>query len=217
MVAGFLYIDCGSNSTTVDALGISWVPDDGYITTGVNVPVVSDAFPNFPEFKTLRYFNDTRPKNCYSLPVMPNATYLIRASFFYGGYDAAAAAPSFQIAIDATVVANITKEKTNGGYEEFTVLTQNNVTYFCLLRDSSDTTPFISGLSVRPMKSYSNMDDNLVNFNYYRTLHRLNLGGPSLVRYVCQTSLFLIHSSNTWASSTMRLLVWEPCKPIDIK
>jgi hypothetical protein len=129
---------------------------------------------------------------------MPNATYLIRADFFYGGYDAAVTAPTFQIAIDATVVANITTEKTNGGYEEFTVLTQNNVTYFCLLRDSSDTNPFISGLSLRPIKAYTNMDANLVNFNYYRTLHRLNLGGPSLVRYVRQTSLCLIQSSNTW-------------------
>jgi hypothetical protein len=69
---------------------ISWVPDaPEYITTGVNgnVPSAQSIYPNFSEFTTVRYFPDTRAKNCYSFPVMPNSTYLIRGTFFYGYYD----------------------------------------------------------------------------------------------------------------------------------
>jgi hypothetical protein len=71
----------------VDSItNISWVPDaPEYITTGVNGYVQSapSIYPNFSEFTTVRYFPDTRAKNSYSFPVMPNSTYLIRGTFFY--------------------------------------------------------------------------------------------------------------------------------------
>ncbi len=39
---------------------------------------------------------------------MPNMTYVIRGIFFYGSYNNATKLPSFQMAIDGTVVANVT-------------------------------------------------------------------------------------------------------------
>jgi hypothetical protein len=105
----------------VDSItNISWVPDaPEYITTGVN-GYVSSAPSNFSEFTTVRYFPDTRAKNCYSFPVLPNSTYLIRGTFFYGYHDNGTTLPSFQMAVDGTIVANVTFDTaTTGVYHEF--------------------------------------------------------------------------------------------------
>ena len=195
-MTGFLYIDCGSTAAYNDSVtGLQWVPDDGYITTGVNVGSVVPAsqVPAFPEFTTLRFFNGSHPKDCYSLPVTPNAKYLLRASFYYGNYDNAATAPTFHMAIDATVVANIStvSENLNGpydsSYEEFTIKAQSNVTYLCLLRDSTNTNPFISAIALRPVVSYNGVWDKILAANRYLShLARWNLGAltDEVIRYV---------------------------------
>ncbi|KAH8931017.1 hypothetical protein BDL97_19G000100 [Sphagnum fallax] len=111
-IQGSVFVDCGSMASYVDSItNISWVPDaPKYITTGVNgyVPSAPSIYPNFSEFTTVRYFPDTRAKNCYSFPVMSNSTCLIRGTFFYGNYDNGTTLPSFQMAIDGTIVANVT-------------------------------------------------------------------------------------------------------------
>jgi hypothetical protein len=139
-------------TSNVDSItNISWVPDaPEYITTGVNgyVPSAPSIYPNFSEFTTVRYFPDTRAKNCYSFPVMPNSTYLIRGTFFYGYYDNSTRLPSFQMAIDWTIVANVTFDNaTKFVYHEFMVVAVSNVMFLCLLRDSSNSVPFISAIS----------------------------------------------------------------------
>ncbi|CAK9869313.1 unnamed protein product, partial [Sphagnum jensenii] len=151
-IQGSVFVDCGSMASYVDSItNISWVPDaPEYITTGVNgyVPSAPSIYPNFSEFTTVRYFPDTRAKNCYSFPVMPNSTYLIRGTFFYGNYDNGTTLPSFQMAIDGTIVANVTFD--NAAifvYHEFIVAFVSNVTFLCLLRDSSNSVPFISAIS----------------------------------------------------------------------
>jgi hypothetical protein len=187
----------------VDSItNISWVPDaPEYITTGANGYVASapSIYPNFPEFTTVRYFPDTRPKNCYSFPVMPNSTYLIRGTFFYGNYDNGTTLPSFQMAIDGTIVANVTFD--NAAifvYHEFMVASVSNVTFLCLLRDSSNSVPFISAISVSFLPAEF-FDSTVYGFlygtqrKYFETKYRLNFGGDGLVRYVIifsQTMLF---------------------------
>jgi len=112
---GSIFVDCGSNIGYVDKVtNVSWVPDAPYITTGVNghVPSARTNYPNFSEFTTVRSFPDSIAKNCYSFPVISNHTYLIRGTFFYGSYDNATAPPSFQLGIDATIVANVTFDDT---------------------------------------------------------------------------------------------------------
>ncbi len=90
-VPGSLFINCGSNVSYVDSVTqIPWVPDDQYITTGVKafVPLGSKYYRDYSEMQTLRYFpNPAHLKDCYNLPVIPNSTYQVRATFFYGGYD----------------------------------------------------------------------------------------------------------------------------------
>jgi hypothetical protein len=192
-LAGSVFVDCGSNASYVDSItNISWVPDaPDYITTGVNGNVSSarSIYPNFSEFTTLRYFPDTRAKNCYSFPVIPNSTYLIRGTFFYGYYDNGTKPPSFQMAIDGTIVADVTFDNaTVFVYHEFMVASVSNVTFLCLLRDSSNSVPFISAISFSflPADFFdSTLSDFLyIDRSYFETKYRLNFGGDGLVRYV---------------------------------
>jgi hypothetical protein len=193
-VAGFVYIDCGASAAYVDPVtGLQWVPDDGFITTGVNVGnvTVNSSYSEFPELTTLRYFNESYPKYCYSLPVTFNSTYLLRVSFNYGHYDGASTLPTFEMAIDATLVAEISSSTSDVHYEEFAIKTQSNVTYLCLLRDSSNTVPFISAIALRPFMSYTPaMDNILASPQYLSLMARLNLGGVGpVIRYDSLTLL----------------------------
>ncbi|CAK9213890.1 unnamed protein product [Sphagnum troendelagicum] len=192
-IQGSVFVDCGSMASYVDGItNISWVPDaPQYITTGVNgyVPSAPSIYPNFSEFTTVRYFPDTRAKNCYSFPVMPNSTYLIRGTFFHGNYDNGATLPSFQMAIDGTIVAKVTFD--NAAifvYHEFMVASVSNVTFLCLLRDSSNSVPFISAISFSFLPA-DFFDSSVYAFLYgtrsiyFETKYRLNFGGDGLVRH----------------------------------
>ncbi len=193
-MAGSVFVDCGSNASYNDSItNISWVPDaPEYITTGVNGNVSSarSIYPNFSEFTTVRYFPDTRAKNCYSFLVMPDSTYLIRGTFFYGYYDNGTKLPSFQMAIDGTIVANVTFDNaTVFVYHEFMVASVSHVTFLCLLRDSSNSVPFISAISFSFLPAeffHSDVSDSLYGTqrNYFETKYTLNFGGDGLVRYV---------------------------------
>jgi len=139
---------------------------------------------------TVRYFPDTRAKNCYSFPVMSNSTYLIRGTFFYGNYDKGTTLPSFQMVIDGTIVANVTFD--NAAifvYREFMVASVSNVTFLCLLRDSSNSVPFTSAISFSFLPA-DFFESTVYGFLfgtqkiYFQTKYRLNFGGDGLVRYV---------------------------------
>jgi hypothetical protein len=192
-LAGSVFVDCGSVARYVDSItNISWVPDaPDYITTGVNgyVPSASSIYPNFSEFTTVRYFPDTRAKNCYSFPVMPNSTYLIRGTFFYGNYDNGTTLPSFQMAIDGTIVANVTFDTAAiFVYYDFMVASVSNVIFLCLLRDSSNSVPFIYAISFSflPAGFFFSDEYGLLYGTqriYLKTKYRLNFGGDGLVRH----------------------------------
>ncbi|CAM6041542.1 unnamed protein product [Sphagnum compactum] len=191
-IQGSVFVDCGSMASYVDSItNISWVPDAQYITTGVNgnVPSAQSIYPNFSEFTTVRYFPDTRAKNCYKFSVIPNSTYLIRGTFFYGNYDNGTTLPSFQMAIDGTKVANVTFDNAaTFVYHEFVVASVSNVTFLCLLRDSSNSVPFISAISFSFLPDgffYSTVSAFLYGTpgKYFETKYRLNFGGDGLVRY----------------------------------
>ncbi|CAM6065270.1 unnamed protein product [Sphagnum tenellum] len=189
---GSIFVDCGSNARYTDKVtNISWVPDAQYITTGVNayVPSAQTNYPNFSEFTTVRYFPDSSAKNCYSFPAISNQTYLMRGTFFYGSYDNSTTPPSFQMGIDGTIVADVTfNDNVTFVYYEFTYvsLLNNKATFLCLLRDSSNSIPFISAISFSqvPENYYLYLLPSLQNLGYYvQTKYRLNFGGNRFVRY----------------------------------
>jgi len=183
-----LNIDCGATGNIVDAAGLPWVPDAAYIPTGSNhqgllLPTDS-TFASLTELNSLRAFADTRAKNCYSLPVVKNSTYFLRAAFFYGNYDNTANPPSFQMSIEATVVENIVTTSTGVLYTEILYLSQSNVTYLCLLRDATNGTPFVSSISLRQVTDvYDEFNLYLGDFKYMTIRTRINFGGSALVRY----------------------------------
>lgn len=188
---GFLNIDCGSTISYVDPItGIQWVPDSDYIPelsgqNHQNRPPTDTTYSDLTELKTLRAFDDLRAKNCYALPVKKNSTYLLRASFFYGNYDNTAKPPTFQVSVEATIVENITTSSTGLVYTELFYISQSNVTFLCLLRDASKSTPFISAISLKPVeKLYKKFDEYLGQLEYMTIRTRLNFGGSALVRYL---------------------------------
>jgi hypothetical protein len=145
----------------------------------------------------VRYFPDSIAKNCYKFPVISNQTYLIRGTFFYGSYDNATAPPSFQFGIDGTIVANVTFDDTaTFVYYEFSYVSELNLntSFLCLLRDSSNSVPFISSISLSPIP---NNFPTLYLGVYVQTKYRLNFGGNRLIRYASQ--IMFIPSSNVAA------------------
>ncbi len=191
-VPGSLFINCGSNVSYVDNVTqIPWVPDDQYITTGVKafVPLGLEWYPQYSELKTLRYFpNSAHLKDCYNLPVIPNNTYQIRATFFYGDYDNGPEflLPNFELSIDATIVgSNFITDFAQFQYAEYWVLTQTNVLSLCLPRvPSSNTNPFITAISLVPI--YPNINSTAYEYlyggAYYHTHFRWNFGGSGFLR-----------------------------------
>ncbi|CAM6092081.1 unnamed protein product [Calypogeia fissa] len=106
---GFLSIDCGSDEDYYDnTTGIYWVTDDGYTTTGSNIKNIrvrsSYPIPNKGQVSTLRYFDNPRGRNCYVLPVEVNATYLVRATFFYGNLGNGSDPISFYLYLDNNLI-----------------------------------------------------------------------------------------------------------------
>jgi hypothetical protein len=95
-------------------------------------------------------FRSSRSKDCHSLPVIPNNTYQIRATFCHGVYDNQyLTSPSFHLAIDGTIVNSIfIGDPFDFQYKEYWVLSQTNVISLCLSRDSSKTNSFISAISL---------------------------------------------------------------------
>jgi hypothetical protein len=69
------------------------------------------------------------------------------------------------------------------------VASVSNVTFLCLLRDSSNSVPFISAISFSFLPAdffYSTVSGFLYGTpgKYFETKYRLNFGGDGLVRYV---------------------------------
>ncbi|CAK9864699.1 unnamed protein product [Sphagnum jensenii] len=188
---GSFFVNCGSTASYVDKVtGITWMPDDTFIDekSGVNTNVssASQYYPNFSELTTLRYFPDSRAKNCYKFPVTPNETYEIRGTFFYGNYDnnTTTAVPSFQMGVDGTIVAsNIINEQYEIAYQEITYVPQRNETFLCLSRDLTNSVPFISAISLVKAIEGSDFVDLLYVGFYYATQLRWNFGGNEIIRY----------------------------------
>jgi hypothetical protein len=117
----------------------------------------------------------------------------MRGTFFYGSYDNATTLPSFHMGIDGNIVANVSFNEANTFvYYELCYQSQpnNNVTFLCLLRDSSNSVPFISAISFSPLpSSYFSFNDYYSispSGSVLETKYRLNFGGNGIIRCVSQ-------------------------------
>lgn len=190
-VAGFRNIDCGAATSSVDTVtGLTWEPDSNYISSigKVQTVTVPTSLSTFPELNTIRFFDDSRLKNCYNLSVSDGTTYLLRATFFYGNYDNANKPPSFQLGIDATILDDVYTTSSDMVYKEYHYVAQGDTTYVCLIRKSPLFAPFISGITIKPAGKLSTgfstqyvkfLQDGVV----MKTLSRVNYGATELKRY----------------------------------
>ncbi|CAM6080159.1 unnamed protein product [Sphagnum tenellum] len=165
--AGFISIDCGSNSTYTDSNSITWVPDTGYIFTGRNFNPMQ--LPGLPpsSLLSLRYFPEDRTKHCYNLPANRSQTYMVRVTFVYFDFlGTGASPPTFNLEIQAQLPGTVSFTSSIVSYFESYFVTTSDSIFVCLARinSTSGTTPtstmtggipFITSLELRALDTAS--------------------------------------------------------------
>ncbi|KAK8446652.1 hypothetical protein SEVIR_9G519900v4 [Setaria viridis] len=158
------YISCGSDKD-VQVGSIKWVQDEGFIGVG-NASAINR--PNLlPLLATLRFFPDaTARKYCYELPVVKGTRYLVRTTYFYGGFDGGKDPPVFDQIVDGTrwSAVNTTENYRRGMSTYFEILAeaQGKIMSVCLARrPDTASSPFISALEV------IDLDDSMYNTTDY--------------------------------------------------
>ncbi|PWA97985.1 Leucine-rich repeat-containing N-terminal, type 2 [Artemisia annua] len=157
---GYL-INCGSK-IDVEQDGLTYLRDEGYTTTG-NITTIKRK-DILPILTTLRYFPYGPGKHCYELPVIKGGKFLIRTTYFYGGFDGGNEPPLFDQIIDGTTwtKVNTTEDYKNGlsSYYEIIVIANAKTLDVCLASNENTkakASSFISSLEVM------NLDPSLYN------------------------------------------------------
>ncbi|OEL15457.1 putative leucine-rich repeat receptor-like serine/threonine-protein kinase [Dichanthelium oligosanthes] len=181
------YINCGSDKD-VQVGSIKWVRDEGFTAVG-NASTI-DKPGLLPVLATLRHFPDaTARKYCYQLPVVRGTRYLVRTTYFYGGFDGGKEPPVFDQIIDGThwSAVNTTDNYRRGMSTYFEMVAEGwgKTLSVCLARrNETASSPFISALEV------IDLDDSMYNTTDYEmyamsTVARNRFGSKSeIVRYV---------------------------------
>ncbi|KAG0569923.1 hypothetical protein KC19_6G125300 [Ceratodon purpureus] len=182
---GFISIDCGATSNYVEsATGLLWVPDSNHTSAGVNSAEVTGATTFSASMSTLRYFPKPQ-KSCYLLPgTTPNASYMVRHTYWYGNYDKLNRVPTFYVALDAAKAAEINSSGLSEPYvyEHVYKAKRNSIT-FCLYRDATNSTPFINSLELRPFQTGAYEQNVLKLGGVLSVLYRFNMGGSRDLRF----------------------------------
>ncbi|KAG0619177.1 hypothetical protein M758_4G121800 [Ceratodon purpureus] len=173
---GFLSLDCGAPAPYFESMkGISWIPDDAYISGGMTASVTKSSVGD-PKWNShllnLRYFPDTaRTRYCYTVPTTMGKNYLLRAIFFHGGYNGNSLEVKFDIAVDLFDTRMVMTISDTGSYysQEFIFRAFKENIQFCLFRTSTDN-PFISSLELRTLADdmYPAVAGGSALYNQYR-------------------------------------------------
>ncbi|GMH03835.1 hypothetical protein Nepgr_005674 [Nepenthes gracilis] len=148
---GFL-INCGS-SENITVRNLKFIADEGLISVGNTTALKMSGV--LPVLSTLRLFPDVSArKYCYVLPAVKGTKYLVRTTYYYGGFDGGNQPPIFDQIVDGTKwsVVNTTDDYANGlaSYYELVVAAHMNELSVCLARNqhTGKSSPFISALEV---------------------------------------------------------------------
>uniref|UniRef100_A0A0E0GN80 Malectin-like domain-containing protein n=1 Tax=Oryza nivara TaxID=4536 RepID=A0A0E0GN80_ORYNI len=148
-------ISCGATSEKVVG-DVTWVPDGRFVSVGNVSDMRSPGV--LPVLSSLRYFPDTSArKYCYVVPAERKRKYLVRTTYFYGGFDGGSAPPVFDQIIEGTRWSEV---DTAGDYArglatyyEAVVLATEKEVSVCLARNAATkSSPFISALEVSPLE-----------------------------------------------------------------
>ncbi|CAM0954479.1 unnamed protein product [Alopecurus aequalis] len=189
---GFISIDCGLPESVAgyvdNGTKLSFVSDAGFIDAGTNHNMSTEYItPSMgTSFHNVRSFGGAgaSARNCYTLrSLVSGLKYLVRAMFMYGNYDGLNRAPVFDLhlGVNYWTTVNISDADTPVIVELIAVIPGDSA-QVCLVNTGSGT-PFISSLSLRPLKNslypMANATQGLV------LVFRANLGptDSKLIRY----------------------------------
>ncbi|XP_072979004.1 putative leucine-rich repeat receptor-like serine/threonine-protein kinase At2g19230 [Typha angustifolia] len=192
-IDGFISIDCGATSNSSDSItGIPYTTDDQFIDTGTNHNVASNYIDSSTrkQYTTVRSFPEG-DRNCYTLqPAIKGYKYLLRAGFMYGNYDGNNSVQAngpllfdLQIGVNLWETVNITDQSISFTYEAISVALGDFVSVCLTRRSDSSSTPFISLLEMRQLKS--TLYPTATSSNYIVLSTRVNLGATedNIIRY----------------------------------
>ncbi|XP_065871831.1 putative leucine-rich repeat receptor-like serine/threonine-protein kinase At2g14440 [Euphorbia lathyris] len=147
-------LSCGSSEELTQG-NITYIPDEGFTLVGNKSGIITKGL--LPILSTLRYFPDNSSrKYCYNFPVIKGGKYLVRTTYFYGGFDGGTKPPIFDQIIQGTKwsVVNTTEDYLNGlsTYYEIIILATSKELSVCVARNKRTTSyPFISALEVETL------------------------------------------------------------------
>ncbi|XP_016562625.2 LOW QUALITY PROTEIN: senescence-induced receptor-like serine/threonine-protein kinase [Capsicum annuum] len=185
--SGFISIDCGTpqGPNYMDAAtGLHYVPDSGFMDTGVNGTISTEFQANGLEQQlfTLTSFPQGI-RNCYTIRFSQGKgkKYLIRTRFLYGNYDGKSQPPNFDLHLGVDFWDTIKIDNASSPLlREIIHILSSDFVHVCLVNTGRGT-PFISTLELRLLNSsmYETKSGSLQN------VMRLDLGSTSsqLVRY----------------------------------
>ncbi|XP_028054321.1 probable LRR receptor-like serine/threonine-protein kinase At1g51810 [Camellia sinensis] len=156
---GFL-LNCGSDNELQEG-GLKYITDDGFITVGNKTTLKQPGLHMV--LSTLRYFPDNAAhKYCYVFPVIKGGKFLVKTTYYYGGYDGEKEPPVFDQFIDGTKwsMVNTTEDYANGlsSFYEIIVTAHGKTLSVCLARNQHTvSSPFISALELQ------HLEDSLYN------------------------------------------------------
>ncbi|CAH2069405.1 unnamed protein product [Thlaspi arvense] len=154
---GFISLDCGLPATEQSPYDETYTrlrfsSDATVMQSGKTGRIQADLVSRVPKpYRTMRYFPDG-VRNCYNLNVEKGRKHLIRATFVYGNYDGRGIKPVFDLYLGPNLWTTIDLEarSVTGVREDVLHIPTSNSLKICLVK-TSETTPLISALEVRPM------------------------------------------------------------------
>ncbi|CAN6167205.1 unnamed protein product [Urochloa humidicola] len=183
-------INCGATSEQV-AGNVTWIPDGPFINSG-KAAALDSRGGMMPMLSSLRYFPDaSASKHCYVVPAEMHARYLVRTTYYYGGFDGGSAPPVFDQMIGGTrwsaVDTAAAYARGLATYYEAVVESPGKEVSVCLARSAATApgrSPFISALEIVPLET--SVYGAGVNFSAYAlsTIARHSFGhNDSIIGY----------------------------------
>ncbi|XP_040383723.1 probable LRR receptor-like serine/threonine-protein kinase At1g51860 [Oryza brachyantha] len=153
---GFLSIDCGLDANSNgynDTNGVFYVPDGSFVDGGENHVVAADQEGKLDRpYRTLRSF-PSGDRNCYALPTVAGAKYLLRVVFFYGNYDGKDSSSTLQFDLYIGVDRWATVKADGKHWYEALFMAWASWAPVCLVKTDPHNTPFVSSVELRTMGS----------------------------------------------------------------
>ncbi|KAL9842366.1 putative transferase [Arabidopsis thaliana] len=170
---GFITLDCGmpfdeSPYTDPDS-GLVFTSDSTLIQTGT-IGRVDKAFDklHIKPYLVMRYFPEG-VRNCYTLNVTRDTTYLIGAMFFYGNYDGTNTYPNFDLYLGPNKWDTINLDRyRNGTWVSMIHIPRSSSLEMCLVKTGTSF-PLISTIEIRPFgnNTYGPRPGSLSTLRYF--------------------------------------------------